>query len=110
MTTNLYQVGFDAVWEIDVFGANRRAIEAADATTAAALESERGVRVSLLAEIAVEYMQLREDQLRESIARQNLELQQKRRGKMPRDKFDVGLGKTSLKWRKRVLRLTRPKL
>ncbi len=53
VTTDLYQAGFDASWEVDVFGGQRRADEAADADTAvAALEDRRDVRVSLLAEVA----------------------------------------------------------
>lgn len=76
VTTDLYQAGFDASWEIDVFGGQRRAIEAANADTAAALEDRRDVLVSLVAEVARNYIQLRTAQLESSIAQQNLHDQQ----------------------------------
>ncbi|HEX4054889.1 MAG TPA: efflux transporter outer membrane subunit [Tepidisphaeraceae bacterium] len=76
VTTDLYQAGFDASWEIDVFGGQRRAIEAANADTAAALEDRRDIMVSLVAEVARNYIQLRTAQLESSIAEQNLHDQQ----------------------------------
>jgi multidrug efflux system outer membrane protein len=91
VTTNLYQAGFDAVWEIDVFGGVRRAVEAADAQAAAAQEGEYGVRVILMAEVATTYMHLRSDQQREDIAHRNIE-SQRQTWKIARDKFDAGLG------------------
>jgi outer membrane protein, multidrug efflux system len=91
VTTNLYQAGFDAVWEVDVFGGTRRAIEAADAQAAAAQEGERGVRVTLLAEVASSYFQLRASQAREEVARRNLEAQ-RQTWKIADDKFKAGLG------------------
>src|SRR5262249_16381460 len=47
---NLYNVAFDAAWELDVFGGTRRAVEAANAEIGAAQYSERDILVSLLAE------------------------------------------------------------
>jgi NodT family efflux transporter outer membrane factor (OMF) lipoprotein len=91
VTTNLYQAGFDAVWEIDVFGGVRRAVEAADAQEAAAQEGEYGVRVTLLAEVATTYLQLRSVQEREAIARRNVE-SQRRTWMISRDKLREGLG------------------
>jgi len=91
VTTNLYQLGFDAVWEIDVFGGTRRTIQAADAQAAAAEEGERGVRVTLLAEVARSYLQLRADQAREAIARRNLAAE-RLTWKIAADKFKAGLG------------------
>ncbi len=76
VTTDLYQAGFDASWEIDVFGGQRRAIEAANADTAAALEDRRDVLVSLVAEVARDYIQLRTSQLEYQIAQENLHDQQ----------------------------------
>jgi NodT family efflux transporter outer membrane factor (OMF) lipoprotein len=72
VTTDLYQAGFDATWEIDIFGGQRRAIEAAEADTRAAIEDQRDVLVSLLAEVARDYIELRTSQLQARIARQNL--------------------------------------
>jgi multidrug efflux system outer membrane protein len=76
VTTDLYQAGFDASWEIDVFGGQRRAIEAANADTDAALEDRRDVQISLLAEVARDYIQLRTAQWESQIAQQNLHDQQ----------------------------------
>jgi len=72
VTTDLYQAGFDASWEIDIFGGQRRAIEAADADTLAAIEDQRDVMVSLLAEVARDYIELRTAQVQSQIAEQNL--------------------------------------
>jgi NodT family efflux transporter outer membrane factor (OMF) lipoprotein len=87
----LYQAGFDAVWEIDIFGSVRRAVEAANAQAAAAQEMEYGVRVTLMAEVAATYIQLRSSQQRIDIARRNLE-SQRQTWIIARDKFDAGLG------------------
>jgi NodT family efflux transporter outer membrane factor (OMF) lipoprotein len=59
---HLYSVGFDATWEIDVFGGTRRAVEAAAAGTEAAQWQVRDGEVTLTAEIAADYVQLRADQ------------------------------------------------
>jgi NodT family efflux transporter outer membrane factor (OMF) lipoprotein len=91
VTTNLYQAGFDAVWEADVFGGTRRSIEAAAAEAAAAEEGRYGVQVTLMGEVATTYMQLRGGQLREAITRQNIESQRKT-WKIADDKFMQGLG------------------
>ena len=48
----LWEVGFDASWEIDVFGGIRRNIESADAGMGATIENYRDVLVTLLAEVA----------------------------------------------------------
>jgi outer membrane protein, multidrug efflux system len=91
VTTSLYQAGFDAVWEADVFGAVRRAVEAADAQAAAAQEGAYGICVTLMAEVATTYMQLRSDQQREEIARANVE-SQRQTWKIAQDKVDAGVG------------------
>lgn len=74
---DLYQGGFDASWEIDIFGGTRRSIEAATAQEEAAVEGLRDVRVVLLAEVARNYAELRGFQTQLAIARQNVEAQQK---------------------------------
>ncbi|RFU45273.1 efflux transporter outer membrane subunit [Paraburkholderia sp. DHOC27] len=56
---NLWQMGFDASWELDLFGRVRRSVEAANAQTEAAIESRNDALVSLEAEVAQTYMQLR---------------------------------------------------
>lgn len=74
-TTDLFRAGFDASWELDVFGGNRRAIEAADAELQAAIEAERDVLVSLAAEVALNYIDLRAAQQRLAITKRNIEAQ-----------------------------------
>jgi multidrug efflux system outer membrane protein len=60
---NLYQLGFDASWELDVFGRVRRSVEAADAQSQEAVESRNDLVVSLEAEVAQTYLQLRAAQV-----------------------------------------------
>lgn len=63
--------GFDASWEPDVFGGTRAAAAAATADVGAAIEDLYGAQVTLTAEVAREYVDLRTLQARVSIARQN---------------------------------------
>jgi len=87
---NLYQVGFDASWEIDVFGGVRREVEAANADLAAEIENRRDVLVTLLAEVARNYVELRTSQRQVAIARANLQAQQETLD-LTRIRFDAGL-------------------
>jgi NodT family efflux transporter outer membrane factor (OMF) lipoprotein len=61
---NLYSVGFDASWEVDLFGGTRRAIEEAKANTAAYEWALRDAQVTLVAEVAADYLTLRATQAR----------------------------------------------
>lgn len=74
-TTNLYSLGFDASWEADVFGGKRRALEAADASLEATQEDLRDVLVTLVAEVALNYTEVRAFQARLAIAQANLTAQ-----------------------------------
>ncbi|HOD84328.1 MAG: putative efflux pump outer membrane protein TtgC precursor [Planctomycetes bacterium ADurb.Bin126] len=87
--TSHYQAGFDAGWEIDIFGGVRRGVEAADAQVQAAVEDRRNVQVTLAAETARLYVQLRSLQQRLAIARRNLELQQ-HSAELTRQRFEGG--------------------
>ena len=73
---SFYQSGFDASWEIDVFGGTRRATEAARAHVAAAQFGEREVLVTLLGEVARNYVEARGYQRRLEIARDNIRAQE----------------------------------
>jgi NodT family efflux transporter outer membrane factor (OMF) lipoprotein len=73
---SVYQTGFDASWEIDLFGAKRRAFEAANAEWEGAIESRNDTLVSLTAEVARTYVELRGSQRRLEIALKTLDLQQ----------------------------------
>ena len=89
VTTNQYFAGFDAAWELDIFGGVRRSIEAADADLQASMEARRDVLVTLTAEVARNYIDLRAFQQRISLARQNLEAQ-KHSAKLTRQRFEGG--------------------
>lgn len=66
---------FDASWELDVFGGKRRALESAEASLEASREDLRDVQVSLLAEVALNYIEMRGYQARLTIAQSNLATQ-----------------------------------
>jgi multidrug efflux system outer membrane protein len=87
---DLFQAGFDASWEIDVFGGAWRAKEAAKADVEAAEENRRSVLVTLVAEIARNYFELRETQNRLDIARRNIRIQQDSL-ELVRSRFEAGL-------------------
>jgi NodT family efflux transporter outer membrane factor (OMF) lipoprotein len=74
---DLYRAGLDASWELDVFGGVRRSVEAADADVDFAVEDERDVRVILVAEVALDYVDLRSFQRDIEISRNNLEAQRR---------------------------------
>jgi outer membrane protein, multidrug efflux system len=65
---DLYSAGFDATWEVDLFGATRRAVEQARANTEASLWARRDGEVSITAEIANDYLTLRSLQARIAVA------------------------------------------
>ncbi|UCF90771.1 MAG: efflux transporter outer membrane subunit [Desulfobacterales bacterium] len=86
---NDYQAGFDAGWELDIFGGVRRGIEAADADLQARVEARRDVLVTLTAEVARTYIDLRALQQRISIARKNLAAQT-HTAELTRRRFQAG--------------------
>jgi multidrug efflux system outer membrane protein len=88
---NLFQAGFDASWEIDLFGGVRRAVEAAEADLAASEENRRDVLVTLLGEVATNYLQVRGNQRRIAIARENIKAERQTL-EMARGRFQAGLG------------------
>jgi len=75
-TSDLYAVGFDAAWELDIFGGVRRSVEAAQANLEASQEDQRDVIVSLLAEVAINYVDVRIYQVRLTVAEANLKTQE----------------------------------
>jgi NodT family efflux transporter outer membrane factor (OMF) lipoprotein len=87
---NLLTTGFGASWELDVFGRIRRQVEAADASTQASVEAYRDVLVSLYAETALAYLNVRTAQERLRIARANVEGQEDTL-QLTKDRFDSGL-------------------
>jgi outer membrane protein, multidrug efflux system len=75
VVSNTYDAGFDAGWELDVFGGIRRNIEAAEADLQSTVETRRDVLVTLTAEVARNYIELRTFQQQIEIAQQNLATQ-----------------------------------
>lgn len=74
-TVDLFNAGFDATWELDLFGGVRRGIEAASADVESSVASLHDTQVSLAAEIATNYVEVRSLQTRLTIARDNLSSQ-----------------------------------
>ncbi|HET6246810.1 MAG TPA: efflux transporter outer membrane subunit [Tepidisphaeraceae bacterium] len=86
---NQYQAGFDSSWELDIFGGTRRDIESADQNIAAAVEDRRDVLVTLISEVAVDYISLRGTQEEIKIAHENLDSEQ-HTAEVTRKKFGAG--------------------
>lgn len=87
---DLYQAGFDASWEVDVFGGVRRSVQAANADYAAAVFEKRDVLVTLLAELARNYVDLRGFQRQLSIANDNVKTEQQTL-ELTQSRFKAGL-------------------
>ena len=75
LTANNFANSFDASWELDLFGGKRRSLEAASATLQATEEDLRDVLVSLFAEVALNYVEIRSYQTRLAITEANLAAQ-----------------------------------
>ncbi len=70
-TNTFYDAGLDAVWELDFFGRVKRSIEALTADYEAAVAEQRNVYVTVIAEVARTYLELRGAQYRLQVAEQN---------------------------------------
>lgn len=88
--TNFYQAGFDAGWEIDVFGGTRRAVEAAQYGLEAQVDARRNAMVTLLAEVARNYIILRGVQHELAIVQNNVTSQVDTLG-LTQSKFQAGI-------------------
>ena len=74
--TNTFKAGLDASWEPDLFGAKRQALNATEADAQAQQATLADAQVSLAAEVALAYLQLRGQQSQLAIAQTNLASQQ----------------------------------
>ena len=72
---DIYQVGLDATWEIDIFGGQRRATQASLANAAATIANLDNVYVSLSAEVALAYINFRQGQSTQSLLQETLKTQ-----------------------------------
>jgi NodT family efflux transporter outer membrane factor (OMF) lipoprotein len=88
--SKLYSAGFDAGWELDIFGGIRRSVEAAEADLQVAEEDFNHVLVSLLAELALSYVEARTFQTRIRVAQANLQSQEETYN-LTRFRFEAGL-------------------
>ena len=77
---DLYSYGFDASWELDLWGRVRRSVESSDATLAGSAEARRDALLSAMAEVARDYIQLRGVQASLQISRSNLATSQQSLG------------------------------
>lgn len=89
-TRTLYSIGFDAGWEIDVFGGVRRTVEAAEADYMASREDLRDVMVSLMAEVVLNYIEMRTIQARLATAQMSIKNQEETY-QLTRWRFEAGL-------------------
>ena len=87
---DLFKTGFDSGWEIDIFGGARRRIEAAEANVEASVEERRAVLVTLLGDVAKNYIDLRGFQRRLAVAQENLRAQRETLS-ITKVRFDAGL-------------------
>jgi len=87
---NVYQAGFDASWEIDVFGGKRRAVESASAQMAATEYESKDILLTLLGDVARNYVDVRGYQHRLVITRENIEAQEQSLT-IARDRFAHGV-------------------
>jgi multidrug efflux system outer membrane protein len=84
-------LGFDATWEIDLFGHVQRSVEAADADAGAAEADARDAQVTVAAEVARNYFELRGAQTRRVVAEQNAQTQRETL-KLTQTRVEVGRG------------------
>ncbi|MCC6970523.1 MAG: efflux transporter outer membrane subunit [Phycisphaerales bacterium] len=87
---DLFQAGFDASWELDLFGRVSRSVEAADADLAASVEARNAVLVSLLAELALNYIDYRASQINLDIAEKAVAAQESTLS-LTESRFSAGL-------------------
>ncbi|MGH7581371.1 MAG: TolC family protein, partial [Gemmatimonadales bacterium] len=88
---DIWDAGFDASWELDLFGRVRRGVQARGALVGAAEQELRDVRVSLAAELARVYFELRGAQEQLAVAERNAE-NQRRTLALTRERLDAGRG------------------
>ncbi len=89
-TREFWSGGFDAGWEVDFFGGVRRSVESATASAEAVEEAYRDTMVSLLAEVAANYVQYRTYDERIRLAEGNIK-NQRDSVKLTTDRFNAGV-------------------
>lgn len=89
ITSSLYQAGFDASFELDLFGANYRNVEATTYGVDAADEDLRATLLTLIGDVATNYIEARGFQARVALARRTA-ASQRETEKLTRNKFNAG--------------------
>lgn len=84
-----YRSGFDSSWEIDLFGANRRAVEAAKYGLDGAKEDMRATMLTLIGDVATNYAEIRGLQQQIALAERTA-VAQRRTAQLTKDKFSAG--------------------
>jgi len=87
---DFFDAGFDANWELDIFGGNRRGLQTAKADLAATEESRRSVLITVIGDVGLNYLDLRGLQKQLAVARDNLRLQEDTLA-LTRDRVRAGL-------------------
>jgi outer membrane protein, multidrug efflux system len=90
LETGLFNAALDASWEIDVFGGTRRSVEAAEAVIESTEEARRDLKITLLAEIGLNYIELRGLQKELAVTASNLAAQQQTLA-LTKDRLEAGL-------------------
>lgn len=88
--SNLWSSGFDAGWEIDIFGGLRRGVESADAAIGATEENYRDALITLFSEVALNYVDYRTLEQRIEVAESNIEAQEDSL-ELTQNRLDAGL-------------------
>ena len=97
-----YQLGLDATWELDIWGANKREVESNIALYKAASANLDNVKLTMTAEVINNYFALRQAQEQLKIAERNLEIQ-KNLYRITRDKYRAGLSNDSSYYQSKYL-------
>ena len=87
----LYSVGLDSSWELDIFGGVKRSLQAAQASLEATETDMYDVLVTLSAEVAINYISLRQSQLQLQILEKSIEYQQEAHS-LIRCRYESGMG------------------
>lgn len=88
--SDYFKAGIDAVWELDIWGAGRREKESYQALYAAAANDVDNVKLSLTAEVALDYINMRVAQEQLKISKDNLRLQEDIKN-IVKNKYDAGV-------------------
>ncbi|CAM2064150.1 Efflux transporter outer membrane subunit [Sulfidibacter corallicola] len=90
--SSLYEAGFDVAWELDLFGGKRRAREAAAARVGVAVAGKRDVAITMIGELARNYIELRGNQKRLRLLSKHVETQEETL-RLIRQKVKFGLAR-----------------